>query len=441
MNRRLIFLAHAVAPGPAGAEALVNAELLRALAEYWPAGPAGPAGVTVISGGGVPVLADGTPVSALPGWRVHALGECGASARRPSPLSLLATAGLRSIRRGGPASVPARMVERGIFWRTGMGMKAVAWSRAAAAALRDELAADPGAVVYSRALPFASILAADTVRRKHRFLWIVNINDPLPPEVWPGQYAAASWANRKLRQGMTAALPRVDGFTFPSEQLRDIEASAFPEISRLPSEIVRHVAGRSGSAAPAAGGEEGTLRFAFAGTLRRDRCRGELREALILLGARLPGAAANIEVSFYLPHRMPAVADYAAGLPVRTRVVVGLRGRDLDGELNRADVLLNLESEVDRPLLMTKLASYSAFGKPVWSLCSSGGTTWQILGDTWGYQSALGEPETALEALLRIHGDWQGGRLLERAPSPAVAELFSPRRQVEALLRLAERIS
>lgn len=438
MSRRLIFLAHSVAPGVAGAEALVNAELLRALAEYWPMGSAG---VTVISGGGVPVLADGTPVSALPGWRVHALGECGASAPRPSPLSVLAAAGRRQIRRGGPASVPARLVERGLFWKTGLGLKAVAWSRAASGVLREELAADPGALVYSRALPFASILAADTVRRKRRFPWIVNVNDPLPPEVWPGQYAVAPRANRKQRQGMAAALPRIDGFTFPSEQLRDVEASAFPEISQFPWEIVRHVAGRAGSAAPASGGE-GTLRFAFAGTLRRNRCRGELREALARLVARLPSAAAGIEVSFYLPHPMPAVAAYAAGLPVRTRVAVGLKDADLDGELARADVLLNLESEVDRPLLMTKLATYSAFGKPVWSLCVSGGTTWQILGDTgWGYRSALGEPETALEALLRIHGDWQGGRLHERAPSPAVAELFSPRRQVEALLRLVERIS
>lgn len=426
MSRRLIFLAHAVAPGVAGAEALVNAELLRALADHWPAG------VTVISGGGIPVLADGTPVSALPGWRVHALGECGASARRPSPLSLLATAGLRQIRRGGSASVPARLVERGIFWRTGQGMKTVSWSRAAARALREELAADPGAVVYSRALPFASILAADVVRRERRFPWIVNVNDPLPPAIWPGQYAFEPRASRKIASALAAALPRIDGFTFPSEQLRDLEADAFPEISRLPSEIVRHVAGLSSPRA-AASEKDGTLRLGFAGTLRRNRCRGELREAL----ARLPDAASAIEISFYLPHPMPAVADYAAGLPVRTRVVVGLKDSELDEELARADVLLNLESEVDRPLLMTKLATYSAYGKPVWALCVPEGTTWQIL-EGWGYRSALGEP--ALEALLQIHADWRDGRLRGRAPSPAVAELFAPRSQVEALRRLVERL-
>jgi hypothetical protein len=437
MSRRLIFVAHAVAPGCAGAEALVNAELLRALAVHWPAG------VTVISGGGVPLLAEGTPVSSLPGWRVHALGECGASAQRPSVPSLLAAAGLQRIRRGGPASVPARVVERGVFWSTGLGLKAVAWSRAAAGALLDELEEDPGAVVYSRALPFASIRAAGAVRRKRRFLWVVNINDPLPPEVWPGQYAMDPWGNRRMWRGMAAALPRIDGFTFPSEQLRDVEAGAFPAMARVPSEIVRHVAGRAApqGAAPAAE-KARMLHLAFAGTLRRDRCRSELGEALALLDARLPGGAAETQVSFYLPHPMPAVADYAAGLPVRTRVVVGLRDADLDGELARADVLLDLESEVDRPLLMTKLASYSAFGKPVWALCAEGGTTWQILGDTgWGYRSVLGKPETALESLLHIHGDWSAGCLDERSPAPGVAELFSPRHQVDALLRLVERIA
>lgn len=437
MSRRLIFLAHAVAPGRGGAEALVNAELLRALADHWPAG------VTVISGGDVPGLADGVPVSSLPEWRVHALGECGASAQPPSLLNVLAAAGVRRIRKGGPLSIPARLVERGVFRGTGLGLKAAAWSRAAVRALLDELAQDPDAVVYSRALPFVSIQAAEVVRRQRRFLWIVNINDPLPPEVWPGQYRVDPWANHKIRLGLAAALPRIDGLTFPSEDLRDVEADAFPEMAGKPHEIVRHVAGRTAQSVDSASVAEGRmLNLAFAGTLRRDRLRHELREALALLSADLPDVAAEIQITFYLPHSMPAVADYAASLPVRTRVAVGLPNADLDAELARADVLLDLESEVDRPLLMTKLASYSAFAKPIWAVCASGGSTWKVLGESgWGYRSALGETETALEALLRIHGDWKAGRLHERAPTPKVAELFSPRRQVESLLRLVERIA
>lgn len=412
---RLIFLAHALAPGGSGAEALVNAELVRALAAHWPGG------VTVISGGGMPVLADGTPVSSLPGWRVHALGECGASGG--AVLARLAEAGVRRIRSGGPGSIPARIVERGVFRRTGLGLKAASWAWAAARVLVREL--EPGAVVYSRALPFSSLVAADAV--PGRFPWIANLNDPLPPDVWPGQYASDPWADRKMRQGLTSMLPRIAGLTFPSEQLRELEVRAFPGMGNLPFEIVRHVAGPAQAELP---GEAGTLHIAFAGTLRRDRCRRELVEALA-------GAGEELLVSFYVPHPMPAVADYAAGLPVRTRVVTGLADADLRRELAGADVLLDLESEVDRPLLMTKMAGYSAYGKPVWAFCAAGGTTWELM-DGWGYRSALGAPGAEL---ARIREDWKAGRLRKRSPSAAVRELFSPRTQVEALLRLVERVA
>ena len=414
MNR-LIFLAHAVAPGRSGAESMVNAELVRALAAHWPGG------VTIISGGGMPVLDDGTPVSSLPGWRVHALGECGESGG--SVLGRVAAAGVRSIRRGGPGSIPARIVERAVFRSTGQGLKDASWARAAARVLAREL--EPGDVVYSRALPFSSLVAAYAV--KARFSWIVNINDPLPPEVWPGQYAVDPWANRKMREGLRAMLPRISGLTFPSEQLRDVEVEAFPEMARMPFEIVRHVAGPAQADLP---GEEGTLHIAFAGTLRRDRCRRELVESLA-------GAGEEVLISFFTPHRMPAIADYAASLPVRTRVVVGLSDEELRHVLAGADVLLDLESEVDRPLLMTKMASYAAYGKPVWAFCEEGGTTWELM-DTWGYRSALGEPASELAC---IQGDWKAGRLRERAPSAAIRELFSARTQVEALLRLVERLA
>ncbi len=412
---RLIFLAHAVAPGHSGAESLVNAELVRALAAHWPGE------LTVISGGGMPVLGDGTPVCSLPGWRVHALGECGASGG--SALSRLAAAGVRRIRKGGPGSIPARIVERGVFRKTGLGLKAASWSRAAAGVLDREL--EPGAVVYSRALPFSSLVAADAVRR--RFPWIVNINDPLPPDVWPGQYAVDPWASRKTRERLWAMLPRIGGLSFPSEQLREVEVTAFPEMARMPFEIVRHVAGPAQADLP---GEEGTLHIAFAGTLRGDRCRRELAEALA-------GAGQEILISFYVPHRMPALAGYAAGLPVRTRIVTGLPDEELRRELARADVLLDLESEVDGPLLMTKMASYSAYGKPVWAFCAAGGTTWELM-DGWGYRSALGKRASEL---VRIQDDWRAGSLRARSPSAAVRELFSARTQVEALLRLVERLA
>src|ERR1035437_7877473 len=62
----LIIVAYALSPGPGGPEAVLNARLLRALAEHWPSG------VSVISGGGPPnPEGDGGCLSAKPGWVFH----------------------------------------------------------------------------------------------------------------------------------------------------------------------------------------------------------------------------------------------------------------------------------------------------------------------------------------------------------------------------------
>ncbi|MES1242691.1 MAG: hypothetical protein ABUT39_13835, partial [Acidobacteriota bacterium] len=220
---RLVVVAYAVAPGPGGPESHVNLELLRALADHWPGG------VTVISGGAPPVLRDGTPLSSLPGWRIHALGESG---------TRLGAFAVRSLRRG---NLAARAVEKAIHLRTGQGIKMASWQSAASRVLDRELDLDPDAVVWSRSLPFASIAAVaavDAVRRRRRFRWIANVNDPMPASVWPGLYASDPVTDRRTRERFEAALPRIDALTFPSAALRDLEAAAIPGLARIPSEIL-----------------------------------------------------------------------------------------------------------------------------------------------------------------------------------------------------------
>jgi glycosyltransferase involved in cell wall biosynthesis len=422
---RLIVVAYAVAPGPGGPESQVNLELLRALAEHWPAG------VTVISGGSPPmppILRDGTPLASLPGWRVHALGESGA---RPGEIAV------RSLRRGGLPALPARAVERLIHRRTGQGIKMASWQSAASRVLERELDLDPDAVVWSRALPFASIAAVDAVRRRRRFRWIVNVNDPLPASVWPGLYASDPVTDRRTRERFEAALPRIDALTFPSAALRDLEVAAIPALARLPSEILPHIAGFSASA-PAP--PSGRLRIVFGGTLRKDRARPELAEALARIGERV----ADLDLTFVLARPTPFAESYAASLPlspIPARVVVEEDESALARALSGADLLLDLECEADRPLLLTKVVNYLAAGRPIWALCAPGGTTWSLVGSGWGYASALGDVDGTAATLLRILDDRSRGALAGRSPSPELAERFSPRRQAGDLLRLLGRLS
>jgi hypothetical protein len=414
---RLIVVAYAVAPGPGGPESQVNLELLRALAEHWPSG------VTIISGGSPPALRDGTPLSSLPDWRVHALGESGGR---------LAEIAVRSLRRG---DLPARAIERVIHRRTGQGIKMASWQSAAARILKRELDLDPDAVVWSRALPYASVAAVDAVRRRRRFRWIVNVNDPMPASVWPGLYAFDPVSDRRTRERFESALGRIDALTFPSAALRDLEVSALPALARIPSEILPHIAGAPAST-PASEGDR--LRIVFGGTLRKDRARPELAEALVRIGDR----ASGLDLSFVLARPTPFAEGYAASLPVPSRVVVEEDESALARALSAADLLLDLECEADRPLLLTKVVNYLAAGQPVWALCVPGGTTWSLIETGgWGYASALGDVEGTAATLLRILDDRSRGALACRSPSPELVDRFSARRQVESLQRLIGRLS
>jgi glycosyltransferase involved in cell wall biosynthesis len=419
--RRLIVVAHALAPGPGGPESQVNLELVRALADW-------PGGVTVISGGEPPALRNGTLLAALPGWRVHALGESG-----DSPL---ARSAVRRLRQGGPAALPVRAAERLIHHRTGQGIKMASWQRAATRILERELEGERDAVVWSRALPFASVAAVDRVRRRRPFRWIVNVNDPMPASVWPGLYAIDPHADRRVRERFSAMIPRIDALTFPSAALRDLELAAFPALARVPSEVLSHIA--IGATAPVRRPDR--LRIAFAGTLRKDRARPELAEALGRLRERAPEVCGDLELSFHLARPTPFAESYVSSLPVASRIVLEEGEDALAQALAEADVLLDLECEADRPLLLTKVAQYLASGRPVWALCAPGGTTWNLVQEGWGYATGLGDPETAAGDLLRIHADWSRGALGEREPSPALLDRVSPRRQVGDLLRLLERI-
>jgi glycosyltransferase involved in cell wall biosynthesis len=403
---RLIVVAYAVAPGPGGPESQVNLELLRALAAHWPSE------VTVISGGGPPAL----PVPS--GWRIHALGEHGPSA--------LAGVAVRQLRRG---ALHARVAEKLIHLRTGQGIKMTSWKRAASRVLEEELDRDPEAVVWSRALPFASVAAVASVRRPFR--WIVNVNDPMPADVWPGLYAADVRTERKTRERFAAAIHRIGAVTFPSARLRDLELAAFPDLARVPSEVLPHIA-RPMEGIHRAGNR---LRIAFAGTLRKDRARPELVEALGRLGEKLPG----LDLCFHLARPTPFAEGYAASLGAR--IVLEEDENSLARSLAEADVLLDLECEADRPLLLTKVVNYLAAGRPIWSLCAPESTTWDLVEEGWGYASPLGDSAAVAETLLRIHDDWSRGMLEARAPSAALRERFSPRRQVESLLGLLARMA
>jgi hypothetical protein len=435
---RLIVVAYAVAPGPGGPESHVNARLLQALGGW-------PGGVSVITAASGPALADGLGLHDRSDWSLWGLGARGEFGATSGLVRCAASWYSDNGANRQAAWLAGKVANRLAYWATGSGVRVGAWRQAARAALRRELERYPGAIVYSRALPFASLEVVAAVRRSRPFRWIANLNDPLPPGVWPGLYHSTSWTNRRMHRAFTTMVGQIDAFTFPCEQLRALETRAYPAIQRVPSIILPHVtrvvrdrAPAVDPAGPAAGRK---LRIAFAGTMRATRVRPELAEALSEFVSGSPDLARHIVLAFHLARPNDRAVKYLENLPVATDVRIGESEEAVEQALQDADVLLDIESEADRPLLLTKLVNSLGFDRPVWAICAPGGTTWNLLqrGDG-GYLSRLGDARAIISTLSEIGVDWSRGRLSRRRPPSALVDRFSGARQRVDLMRLCRRI-
>gem|GEM_PF-5195254 len=422
----LIVVAYALAPGPGGPEAEVNATLVRALAAHWPAG------VSAISGGR---RAD----TELAGCTLHALGSEGAHALPAPRFSRLAAMLARHRHPDGRRRFLARAFEHAVWRTTGWGLKLNAWQRAASAQLERTLDRHRDACVWSRALPFASIAAVARVRRKRRFRWLVNLNDPLPADLWPGLYASHPATDRRTRTRFSQALEKIDGLSFPCRALRDLECRGFARIETLPSALLPHIARPIRPVAPA-----GTrrLRIAFAGALHKTRISDAFACAVRRWCQAHPNAARDLELGFALAVTNVHTEAFLAALPAGITRSLGPSGPALDRELASADVLLDLKAEADAPLLNSKTTAYLGHGKPIWVVGPRQGTVSSVLGrHGCGWQSARDDADAIEAALTQIHRAWRACRLHRHRPSSELLARFSAERQVEDLARLVRAVA
>lgn len=401
-------MSHALDPGPGGPEGFVTRQLVEALAsEGWPGG------VSVITAGGVPENREGKPLSQTPGWRFHTIAVPGwAETKSPG----------------------ARLANRVAHVVNGESAKISLWARAASRALEAELDAHPDAVVYSRMLPFVSLRAAGIVRRKRSFPWMASFNDPVPSDIWPAVYGANAWSCRLIRRELPRLLPWIGGYTFPSARLRELQIRTFPAMAARPYRILPHIA-RPRDPLPAEASQK--LEIAVAGNVRKECIDEAFLTALRRFEQTYPGTA---RFSCHLWIRLGKSDARYGDTGVETRVTHELRGAALDRELWNAAVLLDIEEPKYAPLLVTKIANYVAFGKPIWAICARDGTAWNLALRAGGYVSEAGNAESIFETLSAIHRDWRAGTLARPLPEE-VAGRFRPATQVRSLLELCEALA
>lgn len=407
---RLIVMTHALDPGAGGPEGFVTRQLLEALAtEAWPGG------VSVITGGGIPEDRHGRPLSQAPGWRFHTIQAPGWTAKK---------------------GLATRAANRISHLYAGESAKISLWARSAARALDSELDSDPQAIVYSRMLPFVSLRAAGLVRRKRQFRWLASFNDPVPSDIWPAVYAANAWSCRLARCGLKRLLPWIGGYTFPSIRMRELQVRAFPEMAAKPFRILPHIA-RPRDPMPVHRGP--VLEIALAGNVRKQCVDTAFLGALRRFTREHPERARSTRFCYHLWIQLGKREERFRDTDAEIRVTYGLRGAELDREIANANVLLDLEEPIYAPLLVTKLANYMAFGRPVWAICARGGTAWNLVLRAGGYVSEAGNEASILETLVAIHSDWTAG--VSRPVPGEVAERFRPATQVRALHELCAEIT
>ena len=416
MDPALAIVAFALAPSPGGAEADVNLDLLRRLHESW-RGP-----LLAVSGGRSPLDVAGAPLAARRG-RSRSYWAFQSEAVSDLPLNARFLAACERQGRRHRMS-PGRLVGRLAYERRGDHLKYLVWEHALAPTLENFLDEHPAPVVWSRALPLASLTAAHRLLRSRPgrpTRWIVNLNDPCPPGLWPGLYPLAQRTQTKLRRAFERLLPRIQALTSPSRRLLELHTAAYPRLADLPARIVPHAVPplQPTDTRP----DPDHLTLGFGGSLRHYMISGDIAEGLSRFTQLRPQHRLRLE--FHLTAPSTPLEELARESPVPIRIVPPESDpTTIDSRLHRAHALLQIEGTLDAPLLMTKVAAYARFGKPVVVIGPADGTTADLVrSEGFGWHAAHDDPEAIARMLASLHDDWSGSRLPAVDPESRWARL------------------
>lgn len=373
-----LIVAYALAPGPGGAEALVNAGLVDALTA---------------------AREEIAVVAAPPAGAAHARDTGGpvhrvAAASTPRRALGLLTGWLDRPRRD-PRGAAARLVDHGRSVVHLAPLRTVAWSDAAAReidALRAR-AAWHGAVVWARATPPESFEAAIRAHRRHPFPLVANYNDPMPPGRGDTRLPLGSTdrALDHLQRRQNRYLARHgDAWTFPSAALRDlmIERAA---LDRHRCFVIPHLV--PARPAPPRPSPSDPPRLLYAGTLYRWVFEGPLAQVLQEWSdagrLRLVVAAARAD-----ERDVRALRALVPGVEVHRDLDPG----ELDALVDEVDAVLVVDNRP--PLLPTKVVDGVCRLRPLLAVARPGSTTTEVIRRAGGITADRGDEE-AIEAALR----------------------------------------
>lgn len=428
---KLIVIAYA-ANSSQGPEGFVNTSFLKALYAHWVGE------VSVITAGKIDFL----DFQNKSKWKIYSIFPEQFSDSQCSAIDRIFQWAIQSMHQNSKDIIFAKIFNRIIYYFTGYGAKLTYWRLRCERQLKKELENHSGnVIVHCRILPFIGLMSAKKAKRKFRFIWSVNINDPIPSDIWRGVHRESKFTNDKIRSFFRKQANQIDLFTFPSANLRDIEYKSFLNIKKIPHIIIPHTLPGSVERKLKKSIKNKKLEIAFSGSLRKNRMRDEFKNALLSIQNQDPSILDSIKIKFYFNLSYEKlIKDYLSSLPVENEVISLGRESNKFEDIAQSDVLLNLESEQDGPLLLTKVVNYISLRKPIWAICAQNGTTWSLLSKyNCGYLAACDNELSIVKSVYKISNDWKKDKLSQRASSEVLVNYFSAEKCIDKFTQIHQK--
>lgn len=277
------------------------------------------------------------------------------------------------------------------------------WARAAARLAEELMTGERYDALVSIALPMESHIAALHARRQAP--WIACLSDPWPESILPAPYSdfAIPLLNGLQKQVVSRSFAEADALVFPCMEERDYLTRHYPLLSKDKAFLIPHVAPANVAPATDAAGHGGVVTLIHGGALSRERVCPGLAEAV----AALPLSSA-LRLQF-VGHVHPSMlaAFERAGAMHRVSFDGWKSKQDTLRILSSASALLLVEARMaDYPFLPSKLADYSATGRPIFAITGENSPATRMIRQHRAGFLATHDKQSILDALLAMESQY-----------------------------------
>jgi len=280
------------------------------------------------------------------------------------------------------------------------------WARAASRLASQLMAAENYDAFVSIALPMESHIAA--LHAQRRAPWIACLSDPWPESILPAPYSdfAIPLLNSLQKQVVARSFVLADALIFPCTEERDFLARHYPSLAKNKAFLVPHVAPANIVAEHASSSADDEFELVHGGALSRERVCPGLAGAL----AALPPSS-RLRLRFVGQVHPDMLAAFERASVMHRVNFDGWKSKqEALRILSSAPALLLVEAQMsDYPFLPSKLADYSATGRPILAITGEHSPSARMIREHQAGLLATHDMQSIMSALLALEANHANG--------------------------------